>query len=622
MNKMKNIFYGIFVLSVLFVTSCSREDFADINSNPSVLEEPDLRFSITKSIEQMYSNDYTVWFYNNFDYVYPWSQVATANPNGGNSEAFVEMGPAGGQSIYGGIIPNTLDIRDRIDKMEDEDKAVRQAMSAMTFPIQIQTAITMTDNTGSMVYTEAGLAPYTSPPNITPVYDNQELLFNTWLSELDGAIAGLMADGQLDLGDQDLIYQGDYVKWAKFCNLLKLKIAARLVNKDRARALAIAEEVATSPAGYMDDLSDDFIYNRGSLYRGTGNGNQPGMGAKNLIDFMIENKDPRIGVLFEKNHFNGEVVQAFIDAGKDLPPYVEQYVVLDGNGDFQGWSGPGEPWVRFHGVPLSPDAVFEADNDIYFNQGELNKISLNGAEKTYRSTSRFEERVTRTGYAYTYPTKPGGRLLELRDNYPPLSVILGSSAETNLYLAEFKLLGAALPNSAQDYFNRGVELSVLRLDNMAASHRFPYYDSDPVYEDDAMAAAGSTKLKAGQIEDLLAQPAYDLSSDGLEKVYIQQYINFAASPADLWATTRRSGIPKTNSTVLPRDQFLAGGSELTVPRRFEIGTPTEESKNYQNEIDAINEQGFTTGTNDPMILNSERIWFDIGNPNYGQGPSN
>jgi len=615
---MKNIFKIGFIIIAVFVVGCDKDEFAELNSNPSTLSEPDLRYSVTKSVEQMFNNDYTVWFYNNFDYVFPWGQLTGAGT--GNGEQFVEMGPSGGQNIYSSLFPNTRDIRARIDAMDEGEKVTMQAMRALTFPIQIQPAMTVTDNTGSMVYSEAALAPYTTPALLTPKYDNQEELFNLWLAELDEAIVGLTAADQFNVGNQDLIYGGDYAKWAKYCNLLKLKIAARLVNSNRAKALEIAEQVATSTVGYMNDLGDDFIYRRDIKYYGTGNGTQPGTGGKNIIDFLVDNKDPRARFLFTKNSFNAEVVQAFIDAGKALPPYVEQYVNLDVDGNFDSWSGPGEPWVRYYGAPLSPDAQFETANDIYFQQGELNKITIDGNEKSYASTSRYAERITRTKMNFTYPTRPGGRLIEKKDNWPALNVILGSSAETNLYLAEFKLLGANIPSSAQDYFNRGVELSVQRMDALAENNGDPYYDNDPVYVDVDEAAAASTQLKSGEIEALLALPAYDLSIDGLEKVYIQQYVNFSMTPGDFWTTVRRSGVPKTGSSYFPREAFLASGSDLTVPRRFTVGTATEDSKNYLNQKASAEAQGFTTGTIDPTVLNTERLWFDIQNPSYGAGP--
>ena len=50
-----------------------------------------------------------------------------------------------------------------------------------------------------------------------------------------------------------------------------------------------------------------------------------------------------------------------------------------------------------------------------------------------------------------------------------------SSAEVNLYLAELKLLGANLPQSAAEYFKQGIELSVLEYDKLAELNKIPYY---------------------------------------------------------------------------------------------------------------------------------------------------
>ncbi len=613
---MKTTYKLIFALIFIFAIGCDKDKFAELNSDPSTLSEPDLRYSMTKAIEQMYSDYYTVWFYNNFQYVYPWVQVGTVQ--GGNDADFNTMGATGGQNIYGSLIPQTMDIRARIDALPEEDQPSYKALRALTYPVQIAAAMTVTDNTGSLVYTEAGLAPYTNPPLLTPVYDNQETLFNTWLEELDNAIDGLTADNQFAMGSQDRIYSGQYAQWAKFCNLLKLKIAARLVNKDRSKALQIAEEVANSSAGYMDALDDDFIYKRDIKFYGTGNGMWIGYGSKHLIDFLLTNKDPRLRFIFEKNQFNGEVVQAFIDAEQALPPYIEPLVEYDADGNFAGWKGDGEPWVRYHGAPLSPDATQDPANEMYFNQSATNQLE----SKTYAATSMYSEKLTRTAYNFTYPTKPGGRVLELKDNDPPHYVILGSAAETNLYLAEFKLLGASLPKTAQEYFNWGVELSVERADKLAEHQQMPYYNGDPVYTDDAEAEAAATKLRAGEVADLLAQDVMDLSTDGLEKVYIQQYINFMNTPNDIWTTVRRSGCPKKGSTYLAWEDFTISGNEMPIPRRFTVATPTADDINYDNQMISVQDQGFTTGTNDPAVLNSERLWFDQENPEYGEGPKN
>ena len=616
---MKNTYKIAAALFLMIGWGCDKDKFAELNSNPSTVSTPDLRFSVATSIDQMYSNDYTTWFYNNFSYIYPWTQVTSKQ--GGNSSDFVDMGPSASFDLYSRLFTQTLDVRAVIDKMAEPEKSSYQAMRAMTYATQILPAMHNTDNNGSLVYTEAGLAPYTNPPLLTPVLDNQSKLFTTWLKELNDAITVLStAKNQVSLGSQDVIYGGDYTKWAKFCNLLKLKIAARLINQDRAQALKIAAEVASSSVGYMDGLGDDFVYQKGTKYYGTGNGMWIGYAGKNLVDFMVGNKDPRVRFIFEKNAFNAEVVQAFLDAGKALPPYIAQYANVDASKKFTGWKAPGEPWVRYHGAPVSPDAKQDPANNIYFNQSELNRLTVGGVQKTYASTSLYSEKNTRTSYDYTYPTKPGGRVIELKDNDPGLNVILASSAETNLLLAEFKLLGASLPKSAQEYFNKGVELSVLRMDALAKNNQMPYYNNDPVYTNTDEAEAAATKLRSGEIADLLAKPICNLATDGLEKVYIQQYINYMNTPGDVWTTVRRSGVPKIGSSYLAWEKFTNGGNEMAIPRRFVITMPGKDDINYTNKMAAITEQGITPAVLDPIKLNTERFWFDKTNPQYGAGP--
>lgn len=616
---MKNLYIVLLVFLSVFGWGCDKDKFADLNTDPSKIDEPVLSYSMTKAVEQMYNEDYLNWFYNNFDYIFPWSQL-TAVGNG-NGDQFVEMGDYGEQNLFKGLFNQTRDIQFRIDKMPEAEKIRYKALKAMTYPVQIHTAMNNTDNTGSLVYTQAALAPYTTPMLLTPVLDSQEELYAVWLNELDAAILDLGADDQFEMYGQDLIYGGDYLQWAKFCNLLKLRIAARLVNIDRDKAIEIAEQVAVSTVGYMDAIDDDFIYKRGIKFYGSHELTQPGSAGKNVVDFLVANKDPRVRCIFDKNDFNAEVVQAFLENGKDLPPYVEQYVNVDDEGNFSGWKAPGEPWVRYFGVPLAPDAKLNAANDIYFKQGILYKLNVtvgeDNFEKTYSATSAYSEKITRTAIDYTYPTKPGGRFLQLKDNYPQFNTILGSSAETNLFLAEFKLLGANLPASAQEYFNKGIELSVKRMDLIAKQNQLPYYKEDVVYSNNTDA---STKLKDGEITALLEQEVCDLSTDGLEKVYIQQYINYSLTPSDLWTLVRRSGIPKKNSSYFAWEEFLSSNSALVVPRRFEIPTPLKSNINYQNISKAIQEQNLTTGTNNPDALNTERLWFDAHNPNYGDGP--
>jgi hypothetical protein len=158
------------------------------------------------------------------------------------------------------------------------------------------------------------------------------------------------------------------------------------------------------------------------------------------------------------------------------------------------------------------------------------------------------------------------------------------------------------------------------MDALAKNNQMPYYNGDPVYTNVDEAEAAATKLRAGEITALLAQPIANLATDGLEKVYIQQYINYMNTPSDIWTTVRRSGVPKAGSAYLAWEKFTSAGAEMTIPRRFVIATPGADDINYANKMAAITEQGITPAVLDAIKLNTERFWFDKQNPQYGMGP--
>jgi hypothetical protein len=614
MNK-KFYIIAMACFSILFaMQSCDKDEFAELNSDPSVISEPDIRFLITRSIQEMYNNDYTLWFYTYNGYVYPYTQAATASTSG-NSTTFTEGGLTGLHNLYSTLVPS-VDARMRINDLDQEQKEGSLAMGAVANAAQIYTAMVNMDYVGGFPYSEAGMANYTTPPLLTPKVDTEQELLDLWLTELHVAIENLQKTDQFSLGGQDLIYRSDYNKWMKFCNLLKLRIAARLVNANRTKAIDIAEEVARST--YMDELADDFLFNEGINYYGTGNGvggGWTGYAGQNLINFLRENRDPRLRFIFRKNEYSPEVIDAIIETnGVDgLPTQILDIINLTVDNKFDSWkAGYEEPWGRYWGVPVSTDA---AGDDEFFKQENFYATKADGSgRKSYTWSSVYEEKNQRSAFTYTYATKPGGSVLREVGSEASYYVLLGSAAETNLYLAEFSLLGADLPKTATEYFQKGVSLSVARMDDLASRHENPFYSGDPVLD---TPADGATMLKDGEITALLAQDALLLNgTDDLEKVYIQQYVNNLLTPGDLWTTVRRSGIPKVGSAYFAWEDFGIGN----VPRRVIVNAPDEADLMYENWMNYYQSAGFTAGDNTSAVLSSERLWFDKQNPNYGAGP--
>ena len=634
--KLKSFITAAFVGTTL-LTGCA-DQFADTNKKPSVVNDPDIRFLFTKALSEFEASKYQHWFYNNNKYYLPWAQATVTN--GGNLKSLNLMGEVESQAaqvIKVKVI--TEEIEDILANKYDENKsATYENIRVLGNVLNVYLGIFGTDMYGSMPYTEAAKALVTNPPILTPKYDSQEELFTTWLNQLDETISilGENRSAQVALDSQDFIYKGDIKKWAKLANSLKLRIAVRMLHVDKAGALAIAKEVTDSPAGVMESIADDFIYNKGSQDYHFWDNITTGYGSEGLINLLVANKDPRVRAVFAKNDFNATVVQTYLNEGKAIPEYINKYIKtkeVDGKKVFNGWEAPGEPWVRYHGAPVSVTARENAGIDsTYFNENFF-KIKIGDSEKSYQPLALFNQEMIRGSIIFTYPNTPGDPVIQDKRKAPWHGLYM-SAAEVQFYLAELKLMGATLPKTADTYFTDGISLSVEAHDNLAKLNKIPYYDNllhDALAYDVTDAAGNVIKkgtpieqsiaLKNGELEALLQQKMCKLTgsnAEQLEKVYIQQYINFLLQPNELFAMSRRSGIPKVDSNILPLVPFAA--ETYAIPRRFKIDTPTQSDLMYIIKKTAYEEQGYTLSTDNPEVLNKERVWYDMLAPNFGEGP--
>lgn len=616
---MKNKSYIVAALmGAAALSGCSADKFAEINTDPSVVSKGNIVYLTTKGMLKFEPSEYTFWFYNGKYF----SQFAQSSvPSSGFRSDFNELGAQGSQGQQTLEVQRFFrEVENVMKQMPQEEAAKYEQIRNMFYPMMVYLGIFDTDVLGEMPYTEAGLAPYTEPMLLTPKYDELPALYDLWLSQLNTAIENFTKDHeqtQITMGAQDFIYKGDVKKWAKLANSLKLKLAVRLLHVNKAKAFEIAEEAAKNPAGFLNGLDDDFIYNQGTLEYHFGNDASLGVGSKKFVDLLKKNWDPRVRYFFAKNDFNSKVVQAFFDANKTLPAYIAENVTFEENGGkkiFTGWKGQGEPWTRYYGVPSEMNAGQQGIYADYFDSNRW-RINLNNAEKVYTPYSIFQEEMIHGQLDYTYPDYPGVVNQDKDDN--AWYGLFFSTAEVNLYLAELKLLGANLPLSAEDYYNKAMEMSVKAYNKVAGLNKVPYYSI--AYDKDFEA---TIDLKDGELAKMMEQEDYKLTGNRaqqLEKVYLQQYIHFYMQPTDQFVSMRRSGVPSKNSTIYAWEDLKAN---TEIPRRLQIGDPSPSDLMRNNKLESAKRQGFTLGSAlDPSVLNSERIWFDKGAPNFGEGPN-
>lgn len=637
------LYKSIFIASIaglVTLTGC-RDDFAETNTNKTSVAVPEPAYLFSMAQLEFQTNDYTYWFYDS-KLLQRWAQMGVSS--GGYTSSVTEVGNYNGSSsTYINMLKYRNELQNFIDSNEGTEKYA--AYRAVTDVLAIYSAIMAVDMLGDRPYTEACLLKFGGP--LTPKYDSVESLFNLWLTNLNDDIAVFQRDDQElpNKASQDIIFGGDLAKWAKVANSLKLRIAARLYNQDKTTALSIAEQVATSSVGYLDSRDDDMLFAKATTYVGsenqdyiynTGNGLQLQAATKDVIDFMLKTKDPRVRFVYTKNSFNSTIVQGFIDDGRynDLPTAVKENVVLDANGNFKEWGGMGEPWVRYVGVPIDEyEASVNKESpyyEEYFNPGERYNLKADDATKGYSMLSAFQEEMIRGRVDFTLPTLPGGPVIQDTEDCPWYAMYL-TSAEVNLYLAEFSLLGASLPKSAEEYYTRGVRFSVETYDRWAELNKIPYYSESWITSNAYDPNEKPLKLKEGEIDDMLATDGIKLEGttlEKLEKVYLQQLMHFSLMPDDQYVTARRSGVPMIGSELLPYHVF-AQLSTTAIPRRLEIASPNETDKMKDIVLSSLASQGFTPGTNQSgsafnatgSVLNTERIWFDKSAPQWGAGPN-
>jgi hypothetical protein len=122
--------------------------------------------------------------------------------------------------------------------------------------IKVEAMHRVTDRFGPIPYSKAGSSLISTP------YDSQQEVYNQFFLQLDTAVNTLQAfvaahPIEKPLQDNDLIYQGDYTKWIKFANSLRLRLAMHIAKVDPSTAKLQGEKALSNSGGLMTDPSDD-----------------------------------------------------------------------------------------------------------------------------------------------------------------------------------------------------------------------------------------------------------------------------------------------------------------------------------------------------------------------------
>lgn len=643
MKSYKSLLAALAFTSVITTTTGCREDFSEINQDPSAVVTARISYLFADVINKFEPQGYLEYYYN-APMKYAWAGMGLSTS--GASDNILTLTIDGEQSRqYINVLRVIRAMEHEMEMLDEAGRTTNAAYLAAANVMSIYLGIFATDMYGSIPYVEACSAAYGG--TLIPAYDDVESLYDLWLNELDASITTLTSASAIMQSSQDVVYKGDTNKWAKFANSLKLRIAVRLLAQNENKAKQVASAVVNASCGYIDALDEDVRFNKGAvaltgsvddyIYHWS-NGFTGCAGTETVINFLVENQDPRVRFFYQKNNWNSKIVQGYYDAGLKIPDFIEKNVVsevgADGKKKFVKWGGLGEPWVRYYGITEDwlagndntgkyrwyfPATYPEADKELYLHNKEgnnptsytaysiLNRMMING--RTYTSASQVEA-ATLPDDSYTFTTQ----------NRPWYGMYL-SAAEVNLYLAEFAMLNNQ-ESQAKTYYDKALAFSVQSYNELAKDNQVAYYSNvQGCFGYDSN--EGSIDLKDGEIATMMSNDKYAFTgtaAEKLEKIYLQELIHFTLYPNEVYVTARRSGYPSYNSTILPRKSY-ANVPASSIPRRFPTGTITDDDLAADVKKAAYAAQGLTVTSSGMYnsVLATERLWPDKNAPEWGSG---
>ena len=221
-------------LLLLFTFGCT-EDFEEINSNPNFPESAEAQLLLPGVLREMVYN----WGDQG------WEEGFTVTQYGSRlqftSGDRYDWSPTG--DPYNDAYGSLRDVENIIRNTKDEDG--QQNYYGVALIVKSWIYSYLTDAYGDVPYLDATKG--ISDENITPKFTPQSEIYDGIMSDLK--LANQILTGTDNISG-DILYGGDVLKWRKFSNSLRLRLAMRISDVNGAKTIAEMTEIVGSPSTY------------------------------------------------------------------------------------------------------------------------------------------------------------------------------------------------------------------------------------------------------------------------------------------------------------------------------------------------------------------------------------
>lgn len=259
MRKIKILPY-IFLLSLGLVVSSCTEEFAEINTDPNnpVTISPALLLpnAIQVSVDRYWGHS-TRYERLNIDAAMCWIQHLSRNiyinAEGDTYEIPITVSSGTWNNLYNSALVNLEQV---IELSGEGGEFANRNFEGIGLTMKAFTFSYLTDAFGPIPYSEALKGTAEESIN-SPKYDSMEEIYSGILEDLRLANEKLSVDGPPVTGD--IMFDGDILRWKKFANSLRIKLANRQAAKKPAESRAIMQEILASPAQFpIFESNDDY----------------------------------------------------------------------------------------------------------------------------------------------------------------------------------------------------------------------------------------------------------------------------------------------------------------------------------------------------------------------------
>ncbi|QZE15440.1 SusD/RagB family nutrient-binding outer membrane lipoprotein [Halosquirtibacter laminarini] len=476
-TKLSKNIYTLFFVLVFLSTSCTN-DFEEMNKDPYKVEDIStgpLFGTVQKSIKQELHYMYQIQQNLNGDLYCGYMTSPNPYENDHNNSTYSLM-DGWNETPYKYRMTGIMKPISQILKLSDERSKDFIAIAKI---LRVLGMHEVTDSYGPIPYSSYGVYDTYAP------YDSQKEVYDSFfkdLAEADKFLKEVIAKNPAKSAFKkyDYMLGGDYSKWRRLGNSLRLRLAIRISNVDYARAKMEAEKAVANGVlnetdgvvGMLDVTSSNPLYTISNVWH------DAKLGA-NMESILVGLKDPRL----EKYFTPTEDAKA-----KALGT---NYTLSTGEA------------VRFQGI---------------------------------RNGVRLVNKGLRTGFSTL-----GKPWQESQEKMTPIYFIV--PAEIYFLRAEGALKGFNMNGTAEALYKEGVEVSMKQWGveiskvgtylNDETSHPSDYVD--PINQENNIVAASHVSIKW---DESLSK------EEKLEKIITQKWIANFPNGQESWSEFRRTGYPK------------------------------------------------------------------------------